>query len=428
MGAHKSKIKVMPLEVIDEHDPCYYVGNVIEKKQGSKHIFVRSGSGKQVWNDNSTYLGEFKNDDMNGLGTITYPDGSIYTGQWKNNVRHGKGKIICVKGGSYEGEWKFDEQHGTGKLIYNNGDFYAGTFELNTICGKGTLYNSKNQKIYYGYWFNDQFHGKGAYYFTNGRKQFEGNWNQSLAHGIGIHYDKRGKIKQFGIYENGLFLKDLVEDIYNVLQCHINNEEYVYLHDESNNLVLDTEVVDWVAKEFVSPHTHYRDNHLRSPTIVSTIENIDGGSDSNTSDNEDIISVDTSSYSSSFAVNTGNDSHQGNGTPHVTSTSYIIKNPIAIVKESNSFLRNDNTSNYESLPMVAQKIIRQSIAHNKFTPAISPPSAPEFGSVQKSSSMVFGHVSFGEVVIKLKNMLSIIRFLLALVLYLFVHRYFQNMS
>ena len=106
MGAGKSKVRIMPLEVIDDTDPNYYVGQVKEKKKNGEIVFIRSGSGKQTWRDKSMYLGNFKEDQMNGNGTITYPNGSIYSGNWLNGVRHGKGKLISTEGSSYDGEWK----------------------------------------------------------------------------------------------------------------------------------------------------------------------------------------------------------------------------------------------------------------------------------------------------------------------------------
>ena len=83
MGLSKSKIKVMPLSAVDTNDPYYYVGNVKKKWVQGNIKYIRSGSGKQIWRDNSTYLGDFTDDTMNGTGTITYPDGSIYVGMWK---------------------------------------------------------------------------------------------------------------------------------------------------------------------------------------------------------------------------------------------------------------------------------------------------------------------------------------------------------
>ena len=152
----------------------------------------------------------------------------------------------------------------TGKQTYDNGDYYCGDFRLNTMCGRGKLYNSRKQKIYSGDWFNNQFHGKGKYYFTTGNVQFDGNWCQSLAHGIGIRYDNDGTIKQFGIYEDGIFVKDLVEDIYFVLQCYVQNENYYYTLDSSNNLVLEQDVIDWVNQHYKSPHSKPQ---TKKPTI-----------------------------------------------------------------------------------------------------------------------------------------------------------------
>ncbi len=39
-----------------------------------------------TWPDGKKYVGEFKNDTMDGQGTMTWPDGSIEKGLWKNDL------------------------------------------------------------------------------------------------------------------------------------------------------------------------------------------------------------------------------------------------------------------------------------------------------------------------------------------------------
>ena len=37
------------------------------------------------------YVGEWRNDKMNGLGIMYYTNGTVYDGMWEDNMKHGKG-------------------------------------------------------------------------------------------------------------------------------------------------------------------------------------------------------------------------------------------------------------------------------------------------------------------------------------------------
>jgi len=392
MGTAKSKVRVIPLTMVDENDPNYYVGEVKKKKKNGEIIFIRSGSGKQTWNDKSMYLGNFKEDEMNGNGTITYPNGSIYSGNWLNGVRHGKGKLISTEGSSYDGEWRYDVWDGNGRLTYDNGDYVVGHFKLDTICGKAKMYNSHKQKIYDGDWLNDQFHGKGTYFFTNGKVQFKGNWCQSLAHGIGIQYDEDGAISHFGVYEDGYFIKDLVQDIYFVLQCHIENQEYFYSVDSSNNLVLEQDVIDWVNREYQSPHQKpigngdgHGDGHgddsnddYRSytPPIRSNIQDVmTPPSNNDVTSHSHSHSISGSGPLDFTQFNVTKESYANLSTGESNDKKKIIKNPLMTVKQTNPFLFTQQTK-HSDLPKVAQDIIQKSIETNTFNHSVSPPAVP----------------------------------------------------
>ena len=51
-------------------------------------------------------------------------DDSIYMGQWKNGVRYGYGISVWENASWYEGEWVNDVFHGNGTFYYNEGDVY----------------------------------------------------------------------------------------------------------------------------------------------------------------------------------------------------------------------------------------------------------------------------------------------------------------
>lgn len=56
----------------------------------------------------------------NGEGTFYYKDGGYYVGNWKDNKMNGYGKLYYESDKlAYEGQWYRDEFHGRGK-IYND--------------------------------------------------------------------------------------------------------------------------------------------------------------------------------------------------------------------------------------------------------------------------------------------------------------------
>ena len=46
--------------------------------------------------------------DLHIEGPFRYQDNSVYLGQFKDNKKHGRGKCAYKNGGLYEGEWKDD--------------------------------------------------------------------------------------------------------------------------------------------------------------------------------------------------------------------------------------------------------------------------------------------------------------------------------
>ena len=73
-------------------------------------------------------------DCKNGHGTMTYADGRPY----------------------YLGEWKNKNPHGQGTIIYLNGDKYVGEFKDGLYDGWGIL-TKPNEAPQIGIWFNDIF-------------------------------------------------------------------------------------------------------------------------------------------------------------------------------------------------------------------------------------------------------------------------------
>jgi hypothetical protein len=92
---------------------------------------------------------------IHGKGRIKYADGTSYEGDFKNNVIEGFGTLIGINH-KYEGSWRAGKMHGGGKSYW-----YSEQEEL--------------QETYEGEYVEGLKHGKGEYRWANGRV-FKGEW------------------------------------------------------------------------------------------------------------------------------------------------------------------------------------------------------------------------------------------------------------
>jgi hypothetical protein len=118
---------------------------------------MRNGEGEFIYKEGSKYKGEWRDNKMEGYGTLYYPNGIVaYEGQWLNDEFDGLGTVyndnpVVIKGGfdytnfplldeewlKYEGQLKQDAKEGLGKLILTNGEAYEGMFENDMVHGEG---------------------------------------------------------------------------------------------------------------------------------------------------------------------------------------------------------------------------------------------------------------------------------------------------
>jgi len=61
--------------------------------------------------DGTEYIGDWKNNLVEGRSTMKFPDGREYIGDWKNNKQHGEG-VLGDKNGNplYAGNWVDDKE------------------------------------------------------------------------------------------------------------------------------------------------------------------------------------------------------------------------------------------------------------------------------------------------------------------------------
>ncbi|KAL6043111.1 Alsin [Balamuthia mandrillaris] len=171
-----------------------------------------NGKGTMRWpSSNSTYIGDWQDNAIQGEGTITWSTTNVrYTGQWKNGLREGFGTMTfspddSVRRLSYTGEWKADERNGKGMMLWRNGAKYEGEWKSGRRDGVG-VHTFPNGVRYSGSWRGDDREGKGKLYFTNG-DVFKGEWIKDQKHGMGTYFCVHGRVRYLW-YNHGEKVKE----------------------------------------------------------------------------------------------------------------------------------------------------------------------------------------------------------------------------
>lgn len=151
----------------------------------------------------------------NCVGTETHADGGKYVGEFKDNKLNGQGTFIYPRGGKYEGGWRDNNRHGQGTMTYANGNKYVGAFKDGKRHGQGTLDlladNQWKGDKYVGEYKDDQRTGQGTYTSANGNK-FVGEFMDNKRNGQGIEYASSGVITKQGRWENGSLVQSFAVD------------------------------------------------------------------------------------------------------------------------------------------------------------------------------------------------------------------------
>ena len=144
--------------------------------------------------------GTWRDGEFTGWGRKEIKKGDVYEGKFIKGHLNGKGQVTTNKY-NYVGEFKNDELNGYGEIQFlESGDNYKGKFENNDICGVG-VYEWKNGDKYEGAMKNGKMNGYGKYTFANG-KIFIGEYVNGIKHGKGKLIEPNNKIYE-GIFENG---------------------------------------------------------------------------------------------------------------------------------------------------------------------------------------------------------------------------------
>lgn len=178
----------------------------------SPTVGPKSGPGKVMYQNRSSYEGQFHNYMRHGQGTLTLSDGTKYVAQWKNDERHGEGKELCPDGTTFEGHYVAGMRHGYGVMKWPEGSKYSGMFERGRANGQGELLRTDGS-VYRGQFCEDCMSGEGRMQWrdgveyvgqfvankregfgrmtwTSGRwKKYEGHWKDGMQHEVGTLLD-----------------------------------------------------------------------------------------------------------------------------------------------------------------------------------------------------------------------------------------------
>ena len=80
-------------------------------------ILLKIEKGEYQWTDGRKYIGAWKDNKMDGIGTYTWSDGRSYQGEYKDDKKEGFGIYKWADGRACECFWKEGKQDGGGKWI-----------------------------------------------------------------------------------------------------------------------------------------------------------------------------------------------------------------------------------------------------------------------------------------------------------------------
>ena len=203
-GNKDSEGKKLGFGILSYEDSSKLMGNFFDSKLNGIVYFYNCGL------DNSTFIGEYRNNIPNGYGVYSrkglklegmswnknylndigialWDEGDIYEGEFKNNIKEGIGTYRWEDGATYRGYFKNNQLNGYGYMIFANGNSYLGEFDDGYLSGWGK-FTWEDGKCYIGNYYKNKKNGLGIFI-----------WNfQPLVAIIGFW--EKGK-------QNGLFIK-----------------------------------------------------------------------------------------------------------------------------------------------------------------------------------------------------------------------------
>jgi len=166
---------------------------------------------------NYIYEGEFKNGKFHGEGPYIDPE-CKQSGQWKKNNCNGHA-VFFGGGGTYIGEYKNDKKNGLGTFIYSDGMEITGVFKENEYPPKGTVIFTNGSK-YVGELNNDGFPlGFGTFVSPSGERMIIGTWKENED-----GFQRGTLIYRKGEHEGDVYVGEIREDLPNGQgTCYMSN-------------------------------------------------------------------------------------------------------------------------------------------------------------------------------------------------------------
>lgn len=134
----------------------------------------------------------------------------LYFGRLRGGLREGFGRTQGPGGRTaYEGDYHCGLREGFGVYYYKSGRLcYAGGWKQNLRDGLGVAFGAGDGSIFVGRWENGSATGTGTEFSPGGSLLYTGGWKNGRRHGFGTEFSA-GRIKRTGLWENGVFRKDL---------------------------------------------------------------------------------------------------------------------------------------------------------------------------------------------------------------------------
>jgi len=221
-----------------------------------------------TFKDGSKFIGETKNNKMNGRGTFIFANGDKMLGQWKDDKNIGNvtityangetfvgdssGKsnspvtITLLNGSKYVGEYKDGKKNGQGTFTWANGDEYVGEFKDDKRLGQGTCTFSNGDK-YVGEYKDDKYHGQGTFTWAKGLK-YVGEFKEGKRVDYDLNYIKKNiDIKRIIDSLEYLESDDLLIDA--IFEYSNEIQDAVYSGVRVDDYISDDEIWDKTKKE-----------------------------------------------------------------------------------------------------------------------------------------------------------------------------------
>lgn len=205
----------------------------------------KEGYGEEQYKDGSVYKGEFKNGLKEGNGVLilikkkTKDDNNINN----NNNGNDEESVSCI----YKGQFKNDQICGVGRFKFSNKKEYYGEWENNEIMGYGMLLDGKVR--HFGYFSHNIKEGYGVSFYEDQYYALIGKWEENLLEGPSIlvylykkcdtnnnyYYSNKPIIEKeniVGMYKGEIINMNLGEEDINTFK---NSEDYQEMLDLYKN-------------------------------------------------------------------------------------------------------------------------------------------------------------------------------------------------